>query len=169
MFITCIAKSFLCRFFQQVILCVIVVLNCSSPRSAKPFSLQNLLTRNQAFIQQSREQDTELQDAAFQLDAESRNQESDVTSGVVGFLGRPSAHNRTARDAGRPCVLQIDRKWDACRKKFVNKAQCLGEHKACIQAIPKYGKPLCRTVFGFREVKYSVNCTSIPIDCQCAA
>ena len=168
MFITCITKSFLCRLFQQVILSVIAVLNCSSLSIAEPFSLKNPLTRNQAFTLQSREQETELEDAAFQSD-ESRNQESDVTRGVVGFLNKPSAHNRTARAAGRPCVLQIDRKWDHCRKKFVNKVLCLGEHKACIQAIPKYGKPLCRTVFGFREAKYSVNCTSIPIDCQCAA
>ena len=158
----------MCRLFQQVILSLIVVLNCSSLSNAKPFSLKSPLTRNQAFTQQSREQDTELQDADFQSD-ESRNQQSDVTRGMVGFLNIPSAHNRTARDAGRPCVSQIDRKWDDCRKKFVNKVQCLGEHKACIQAIPKYGKPLCRTVFGFREAKYSVNCTSIPVDCQCAA
>ena len=154
----------MCPLFQQVILSVIVVLNCSSLSIAKPFSLKNPLTRNQAFTQQSREQENELEDAAFQSD-ESRNQER----GVVGFFNMPSAHNRTARAAGRPCVLQIDRKWDHCRKKLVNKVQCLGEHKACIQAIPKYGKPLCSTVFGFREAKYSVNCTSIPIDCQCAA
>ena len=158
----------MCRSFQQVILSLIVVLNCSSRSIAKPFSLKSPLTRNQAFTRQSREQETELQDAAFQSD-ESRNQESYVTRGVVGFLDRPSKHNRTTRDAGRPCVLQIDRTCDDCRKKFVNKVQCLGEHKACIQAIPKYGKPLCRTVFGFRQAKYSVNCTSVPIDCQCAA
>ena len=154
----------MCPLFQQVILSVIVVLNCSSLSIAKPFPL----TRNQAFTQQSREQENELEDAAFQSD-ESRNQESDVTRGVVGFFNMPSAHNRTARAAGRHCVFQIDRKLDHCRKKLMNKVQCLGEDKTCIQAIPKYGKPLCRTVFGFREAKYSVNCTSIPIDCQSAA
>ena len=87
----------MCRLFQQVILSVIVVLNCSSRSIAKHFSLKSPLTRNQAFTQQSREQETELQDAAFQSD-ENRNQESYVTSGVIGSLDRPTAHPKTNGD-----------------------------------------------------------------------
>ena len=150
---------------QQVILYAIVVLNCSSLSIAKPFTLESPLLRNQAFIQQSREQET----ATFQQE-ENRNQESDVTRGLVGFLDKPSAHNRAIRDAAIPCFRpNIKLEWDECRGMPVSKDLCLSEHKACLQAIPKYGKTLCQTVYGFRHAKYSKNCTAIPIDCQCAA
>ena len=155
--------------FQQVILSAIVVLSCSSLSISKPFTLESPLLRNQAFIQQSREQETQHQDATFQPE-ENRNQESDVTRSLVGFLDKPSAHNRTIRDATIPCFRpNIKSEWDECRGMRVSKDLCLSEHKACLQAIPKYGKTLCQTVYGFRHAKYSKNCTPIPIDCQCAA
>ena len=137
--------------FQHVILSAIVVLNCSSVGIAKSFTLASPLPQNQAFIQQSREQGTQHQDATFQPE-ENRNQESDVTRGLVGFLDKPSAYNRSTRDVHIPACLkpQINFEWDECQGMFVGKDLCLREHKACIQAIPKYGKTLCRTVYGFR-------------------
>lgn len=146
--------------FQQLILSAIVVLNCSSLSIAKPFIPESPLLRSQAFVEQSREQEIQHQDATFQPE-ENRNQESNVTRGLVGFLGKPSAHNRTTRDVQIPVCF----KWDECRGMHVSKDLCQSEHKACLQAIPKYGKALCRTVYGFLQAKYSKNCTSIPIDC----
>ena len=67
--------------FQQVILSAIVVLHCSSLSIAEPFTLESPLLRNQAFIQQSREQETQHQDATYQP-AENRNQERDDTRGL---------------------------------------------------------------------------------------
>ena len=135
-------------------------MNCSSLGFTKPLDLTN---GGQPFQQLSGDLETKL------LSGESSVSESNVTSVKDRFLNKPTAHNRTARDAGHMCFLKIERMWDHCRGKFVKRVYCKTEHVACFQAILKYNKPLCQTVYGYRQMKYSSNCPSLPIDCQCAA
>ena len=155
---------------------IIVTLSCFSPGSTKPTSLES-----QAINQKSRDQDSQPQGDAFRPH-ESNNQESDVSSALGEFLDRPSAHNRTARDVNHPCVAKPPNvKWDNCRKRFVKEVQCLATHVACLDAVAKYYKPLCKTVYGHDNHKrdyfphkdrlppHRPNCAPLAIGCQCAA
>ena len=155
-------KLFLC-LFQQILLSIIVFLSCFYTGFTKPVFLEN-----QPINQQLRDHGSRPQGDAFRPE-ESINQQNDVISTLDEFLDRPSAHNRTARDAGHPCVSKIVRKYDHCRRSYVNVFQCKPTRVSCFQAIPKYGKPLCKTVFGFYQAKFISKCPSLAIDCQCAA
>ena len=148
--------------FQQTTLSIIVILSCSSLGFTKPVFLQD-----EAFNQQSRDQETQIQSDAFQPE-ENINQESDVTGGLDEILDRPSAHNRTARATNHPCVSHIVRKWDGCRKSYVNIFHCDRTHIFCSQAINVHHSPKCKTVYG-SQVKFISKCPLLPVGCQCAA
>ena len=144
-----------------MLLSIVVILSCLYTIFTKPVFLEN-----QAINQRSRDQEDKSEGDNFQPE-ESINQENDGTSALDEFLDRPSAHNRTARNA-HPCVKKIVRKYDSCRKSHVDEIVCLNTHIACSDAVPKYGKPLCKTVYGFNQLKF-IHCTLLAIDCQCAA
>ena len=145
--------------FQQVILSILVTFHCSNLGFTKP-----ALLKNEAINQQSRHQDTQSLSDAFQPE-ESIKQENDVTSGLDEFLERPSAHNRTARNAFHPCVLKIRRMRDSCRNKHVEKYECKSSHTFCsLTTVP----PCCKPVMGYWEsLLFKPKCPEIPIGCHC--
>ena len=128
-------------------------MSCSSLGFTKTLDL-----KDQPSEQQPVDQETKV------LSWESKYSESNVTSAADRLLKRSTAHNRTARDAGHMCIFKIERTWDYCRGKLVKRVHCKSEHVACFHAIPKHNKPLCQTVYGYRQAKYSSNCPSLPID-----
>lgn len=141
----------------------------SSLGFTKPFFLD--IPSSQAFHEQSRDQDIQPQGDGFQLE-ESTDQESGFASGVEMFLDSPTAHNRTSSDVKErlPCFSHMVKKFDWCRRRFVNHVHCLKKHVACFRAINSvYRAPSCQTVYGFFEAKFVSKCHSLPIDCQCAA
>ena len=111
--------------------------------------------------------ENQSQGNAFQSE-ESINQGNDVASRTDTSLDKPSAHNRTVRNVRNPCISNIVRKFDRCRKKFVNQVQCLNRHVACYEAINRYHYPKCKTVIGFRQAKFMEKCAPLTVGCQCA-
>ena len=181
--------------FKQIIVLMILILSCSRVSFTKPLFLETSLPLDQIFNQQAPGQETQPQRNAFQAE-ESINKENDATSareehtqpkdngfqseesinqenvtgGVDASLDKKSAHNRTARDHGsKACFSHIDRKFDKCRQKFVSHVQCLNRHIACYQAINTYHYPKCKTVIGYRQIKFMKKCPPLSVGCQCAA
>ena len=102
---------------------------------------------------------------------ENKSQGVFVTGDSETFLDKPSEHNRTTRQANHWCVKSIERTWDKCRNKFVDRFKCYTEHVSCLKPNSMFVKPSCQTVYGFREAKFFIvtKCKSLPIDCKCAA
>ena len=144
--------------FLQTILYIAVIFTCSSPSCTNCLPLEKKESN-----EQSHDQQTHLQDDAFQ--PENIKQENEVRSRVKGFLDAPSAHNRTTRDANPHCVEKIVREWDTCRKRHVDKFFCLPKHAYCSQWI---APPKCKTVYGYPRADSAKTCPMVAIDCQCA-
>ena len=135
---------------------------------AKPLYLEMPSPRSQAFSQFLQSQDSHghpLSDAT-ELE-ESISQESNITSDGNGFPESPTAHHRIARNT-HPCVSRVVREFDSCRNLWVDKVQCKRRHPTCNHVVPKYRRPKCQPVYGFRNATFVTKCPSIPIDCQCA-
>ena len=96
------------------------------------------------------------------------DRKTDRASKVKGFLERPTAHDRIARNT-RPCVSKVVREFDSCRNLWVDKVECKGRHPACSYMIPIHRVPKCHTVYGFRNASFVSKCSALPIDCQCAS
>lgn len=143
---------------MQTILYIVVIFTCSSPSCTNSLPLEKKESN-----QQSRDQQTHLQDDAFQ--PEKIKQENEVTSSVEGFLDAPSAHNRTTRDTYHNCVEKIVRGWDSCRRREVNTVVCLPSHTYCNQFIVP---PKCEPVYGYLHADSGKTCPMLPINCQCA-
>lgn len=157
-----ISESFGYLFQQFVLSTTIFILTCSSLGSAKPF-----LRENQSFKEQIRESAAKIQVDVIQA-GERVFSEFNVTIGFDKAPETPLAHNRTTRSAGNWCIQQIDRVWDNCRKKYVDKFKCRSQHVSCQQAITKHNKPKCVTVYGYPQLKFVSKCDHLPMDCQCA-
>ena len=111
---------------------------------------------------------------AFQQEENMSQKGIKVTSDLGTVLSdKPTTHNRTARQTDHWCVESVIKTWDRCRQKYVDKFKCYSEYVSCLVSSPNrpFTKPLCQTVYGFREIKYSIHhkCKSLPIDCKCAA
>lgn len=143
---------------MQTILYIAVIFTCSSLSCTNSLPLEK-----EDSNQQSRDQQTHLQDDAFQ--PENIKQENEVTSSVKGFLDAPSAHNRTTRDVNPHCVEKIVREWDSCRKRYVDKFFCFPSHKSCSLVI---APPKCRPKYGFPHADSDKTCPMLPINCECA-
>ena len=134
---------------------------------AKPLSSEMPFLRSQVVNQHSQGQDSQPAVDAIELE-ESISQERNHTSDVIGFLERPTEHDRIARNA-HPCVSKVVREFDSCRNLWVNKVECKGRHPACNYVISVHRVPKCHTVYGFRNTKFVNKCSALPIDCQCAS
>ena len=79
----------------------------------------------------------------------------------------PTANDRIVRNT-HPCVSRVVRKFDSCRRSWVNELQCKRTHPACSYVIKTHGIPKCQPVYGFRNATFVEICPSLTIDCQCA-
>ena len=97
---------------------------------AKPLFLETLFLQGQTFNQLSQGEESQLQGEDFEPE-ENINRESNITSGLNGFVEVSTAHNCTTRNT-HPCYSGIIREYDHCRQSWVSKVQCKRAHPASI-------------------------------------
>lgn len=168
-FITLLNFGYIIYFnFQQLLLCLIVILNGSSRGFTKPLNAKTVIF-SKPYL---REQDSQSQVDVFQHEAkESIDEKDKVTKTEEEFLSGQVAYNRTARDDDfKPCLKNTKIKWDSCRQNFVEEVYCFSTHPACYRALTQgYSYTACKVVIGYRQIKYHSKCPTLQIDCQCAA
>ena len=133
---------------------------------AKPLFLEMPFLRSQVANQHSQGEDSQPLGEAFEPER-NISQESDITSDGDGFLEILTMHNRTTRST-HPCVSVVKKEYDSCRGIRVEKVECEGRHPACNHVIPIHKRPLCVTVYGYKDSRFVTKCPSLPLDCKCA-
>ena len=161
--------------FKQIIVLMILILSCSRLSLTKPPSTRSLISRhldkrpshNAMPSKQKRASTKRIMSQVVGKNTPSvktmaSNQRRASTKRASQEVWTQSAHNRTARDHGsKACFSHIERKFNKCRQKFVSQVQCLNRHIACYHAINTYHYPKCKTVIGYRQIKFMKKVSSI--------